>query len=199
MLAKFVPFILVALVAATPAFAGSQSEGMRQVNVSSDSAPGWTPTAEQEAQAVAAANVYFAAIDGGKYAEAYAMNSDLMKRQVPEEVFTELKRSFHDAAGSLKKRDFLKITWTKDSARAPEPGVYAAIDFAGQFDKVDRSCGYVVMYQKPDGGSFTVMADQNNFITNADAEKLSAGKSPADLDKIWAVMSSNCPNYPAAK
>jgi hypothetical protein len=93
------------------------------------------------------------------------------------------------------QRTILKVTWTKDPAAAPFPGVYAAIDIATHFVNVDRHCGYVVLCQRPSGGDFEVMRQESNFIDNTTAEKVERQQSRVALDKSWAALAGNCPNY----
>jgi hypothetical protein len=89
----------------------------------------------------------------------------------------------------------LKVTWTKDPAQAPLPGIYAAIDLAGQFANVDRDCGYIVLYQQPAGGDFAIMRRENNYLDNATARNIEEKQSKAEVEKIWGRLSRYCPNY----
>lgn len=196
---KSAAFLLLALLLPAAAMAADPGAGAPQVNVTRDSAAGWAPSAEAEALALAGANGYFAALDAEKYADAFAMMTDVMKQSVPEKVFIEAKRSFRIVAGPLKKREFLQVTWTKDSPKAPLPGIYAAIDVGSYFEKIDRHCGYIVMYQKAEGGAFSVMREEANFILNAQADDIVRKHSAAELGKIWDGLAKNCPNYQAEK
>jgi hypothetical protein len=53
---------------------------MGEINVTSDSSPGWIPTAEQRRRAVKTTQAYLDAIDDGRYAEAYGLQADALKR-----------------------------------------------------------------------------------------------------------------------
>jgi hypothetical protein len=55
-----------------------------------------------------------------------------------------------------------------------------------------------VLYQKSSEDRFLIMRQESNFIDNATAEKIEGQKSRLDLDKIWANLAVNCPNYSAA-
>ena len=92
----------------------------------------------------------------------------------------------------------MKITWTKDPANAPAPGVYAAVDLASRFDNIDRHCGYIVLYQNNASTPFLVVHQEDNYITNAHARQIAMKQSPQAVDEIWERLSKNCPNYPAA-
>jgi hypothetical protein len=166
--------------------------------VRSDSAPGWLPSEIQREESFKTATDYFSKPDEGRYDSAYAMMTDANKRYVPAERFIRENQDFRDRSGPLKERRFLKVTWGKDPTAASLRGIYAAIDLASQYANVDRHCGFVVLYQKSSEDSFLIMRQENNFIDNATAEKIEGQKSRADLDKIWANLAANCPNYNAA-
>ena len=176
---------------------GTSSNVSSEINVTKDSAPGWLPSESQRRDVIKSANDYLSELDEGRYDGAYALMSEVNKRGVPFERFVRESQSFHARSGPLKQRNFLKVTWTKDPAAAPLPGVYAAIDVASRYENVDRHCGYVVLYQKSGGESFQVMRQESNFIDNVTAQSIEQQKSRAELDKIWARLAANCPNYDA--
>jgi hypothetical protein len=91
----------------------------------------------------------------------------------------------------VAERRITTVTWTKNPAHAPVPGVYAALDLVSRFANIDRHCGYLVLYQAPSGGAFQIMRDENNYMDNAAA----AGKAPAEVDRVWAALSARCPGY----
>jgi Protein of unknown function (DUF4019) len=176
---------------------GTSSNTSSEISVTNDSVPGWLPSERQRRDVIKSANDYLSGLDEGRYDGAYVMMSELNKRGMPFEQFVRQSQSFHARSGSLKQRNFLKVTWTKDSAAAPLPGVYAAIDIASRYGNIDRHCGYVVLYQKSENDSFQVMRQESNFIDNVMAQKIEQQKSRAELDKIWARLAANCPNYDA--
>lgn len=167
----------------------------REVNVTSDSAPGWLPSRIQEEQVLKETSDYLSAIDQGQYERAYAMMAEVYRNSLSLVRFIQLNREFRERSGTLMQRNILKITWTKDPASGPFRGVYAAIDIATQFENVDRHCGFVILYQRASGGDFEIMRQESNFIDNATAAKLEREKTRADLDRVWATLSANCPNY----
>ncbi|MFT4254701.1 MAG: DUF4019 domain-containing protein [Caulobacter sp.] len=164
---------------------------IREVNVTTDSAPGWIPSAALEQSARSTVLAYLGDLDSGRYADAYAALDARNRQETPEEFSARLK-AFNRLAGPVRERRILKITWTKDPARAPAPGVYVAVDLAGWFANIDRHCGYVVLYQKPSGGGFTVMRSEEYLLDNATA----SGAVSAEAERAWAQISRNCPNYP---
>jgi hypothetical protein len=175
--------------------AKAESRAPREINVTPDSAPGWLPSIELGNSARDIAADYLGAMDQGRYADAYAFLSDL-NRQESFTAFSDRLRAFNARAGLVVERRPVKITWTKDPARAPVPGIYVAIDFVSSFQNIDRDCGYLVLYQPPVGGSFKVMREENNFLDNAAARAITQRQSKAEVEKTWAKLSANCPNYP---
>ena len=116
---------------------------------------------------------------------------------IPVTDFMKMSDQFRSRAGPLLERRLLKFTWLKDPAGAPFPGIYVAVDIATKFEKIDRHCGYIVLYQQPSGGSFQVMRAESNFIDNASAKKIQTTQSKLELDKAWTELSRYCPNFPS--
>ena len=165
----------------------------RVVNVTTDSEPGWVPSIEQEHEAIGMADAFFAALEKGDYSSAYQMMSDGQRALVPRDTFDRNSSDFRNMAGPVRVRTYTKVTWTKDSAAAPHPGIYVAIDLAAKYAKIDRYCGYIVLSQADPSMPFQVARTESNFITDSVAAN---AKSDAELDAAWEQLSSNCPNYP---
>ncbi len=166
----------------------------REINITSDSAPGWIPSAAQEEQVVQTTNNYFDAIDSEQYQRAYSMMNEMNRSAFTLQQFTRQNHTLHEQAGLLKQRKILKITWTKDPAAAAIPGIYAAVDIATHYANIDRHCGFVVLYQSPSSDNFEIMRQESNFITNATAEKIAHEQSPTALENSWKKLAENCPN-----
>jgi hypothetical protein len=166
-----------------------------EINVTADSSPGWTPTADQRQRAIKAVQVFLDAIESGRYAEAYELQAEVKKSDQTLVQFIRDAQKFRTLAGPLKFWRVLKVTWTKDPARAPSVGIYVVVDLAGQFANVDRDCGYLVLFRSPSGGGFAVMRRENNYLDNATAHKIEEKQSKAGLAKVWSQLSRYCPNY----
>ncbi len=177
------------------ALAEGQASGLpRQVFVTIDSAHGWSPSVELEQSASGTASRYLAAMDAGRYAEAYSLLAD-MNRQETFEAYSNRLSAFNATAGKVIERRIVRITWTKDPANAPTPGVYAAIDLASRFQNIDRHCGYLVLHQPSAGGDFKVMREESNFMNNEVARDIAKQHSAPDVEAAWAKLSAACPNY----
>jgi hypothetical protein len=169
------------------------------INITSDSAPGWLPSADQERTASKTAEDFLDALDNGRAADAYALMADANKSGQPFPAFATNVAKFNALAGAVKARQVIKITWTKDPANAPTPGVYAAIDLTSRYAEIDRHCGFLILYQAPDGDPFRVMRQESNFMGNAEARRLEHEKSRAAVDALWIELSAHCPNYPISE
>jgi DNA-binding protein Fis len=194
---------LLALLAATimpnTAEVPRMSTTPREINITTDSAQGWLPSQKLEHEVKKTVDRYFAAVDSGKPREAYEMMSGANKAILSFEEFERESNQFHALAGPLLRREVLKITWTKDPANAPYPGVYAAVDESAIFKGVERQCGYLIIYQNPASGELAVMRVENNFIDNLSAAKIAQTQSVSELNNMWAALSGNCPNFPPAR
>lgn len=152
------------------------------------------PTEAQEESAQEVALGYFEANDAGEFARSYALLTPEMKRMLSGAQHAAAGRAFRSDAGALVSRDIIKVTWTKDPANSPRPGVYAAIDVVTRYANIDRHCGYIIAYQAAEGEPFMVMRTQSTMLTNSVAEQVRA--SGQDVDAAWAQAARGaCPNY----
>jgi Protein of unknown function (DUF4019) len=178
-----------------PTLAQSDTKIPNEINVTRDSPPGWYPSPDLEQRAQTAAEKYLAKFDVGEFEDAYTMMAELFKVNASEAQFTQFGRHIVNSTGTILSRKFLKTTWTKDPAKGPLKGIFAAIDIASKYTNADRSCGYLIMYQAPGADVFKVMRIENNFMTNVTAEAITKSKSKKTLDELWSTSSANCPNY----
>jgi hypothetical protein len=73
-----------------------------EVNVTADSSPGWTPTAEQRHRALKTVQMFLDAVEGGRYIEAYGLQNELMKRNQTLPQFSQDAQKFSVMAGPVK-------------------------------------------------------------------------------------------------
>ena len=185
--------ICVALAALSPLPLAAQQP--RKVNITSDSAPGWLPSEAQERQLTDAVQRYLSAYDHGDFKTAYATMAPLNQQNIPFDQYAETGRQFNIRSGASVSHTLVKITWTKDPANAPFPGIYGAVDLSARYEHIDRDCDYVVLYQPAEGDDFRLMREESNVLDNTTAQSIEQTKSKAELDAIWAQLSANCPNY----
>jgi hypothetical protein len=149
----------------------------------------WQPSSDQIEQSRAAVDAYFTALEHNEPERAFAMMSAGTRAIETASAFSERARSFASISGALLERRFHRVTWYKDPADAPAPGVYVAFDMVAWFANIDRYCGYVIAYQAPTGGAFEIMRLEENYIDN----KTAGG---AGASAIWLQLAqSACPGW----
>lgn len=195
MKSTFLPAALALCLALTGAAVAQTAAPQRQINVTADSARGWSPTVALDAAADQAAQRYFSARDAGRFQEAYDLLTDANRALQSFEEFQTQSQTLRTSTGALLTRTFTQTTWTKDSPRAPAPGIYAAIDFTSRYAKADRECGYLILYQPPAGGAFQVMREERIVLDNETAARIARDRSPLEVVNLWGELSANCPNY----
>ncbi|MBL8517763.1 MAG: DUF4019 domain-containing protein [Betaproteobacteria bacterium] len=138
----------------------------------------WRPTPAQSQLVERQTYAFFAAKDGRKYQEAYALLSAAQKQTIPYERWSSLADDFNSKVGEVRRRTIKKVTWYKDPPNS-QPGVYAAADFSSEFDRAAAHCGYVVWSEQPDG-SFLLVREEQNFLDKASEAKL----KPVDRERF---------------
>ena len=162
-------------------------------NITSDSPAGWRPSHMQIESVSGAIAAYYTALDANHYPQVYAMMTEQNARLFTLAQFAESNNKFNQLSGQVISRSIVKVTWTKDPAAAPAPGVYAAVDIAGKYANIDRYCSYLIFYQKTADQEFKIMRTEANYIDNATAQNIEQKQSRATLNKLWADLSKHCP------
>jgi uncharacterized protein DUF4019 len=165
------------------------------VHLTPDSRSGWTPTAEQRTKVIDVLRTYLEAIDTLRFADAYQLLTDRQKRSESLAAFTASESAFRAESGAATRWRVLQVTWASDPVQSAGPGVYAAIDVSGRFENIDRHCGYVILYQGPDGGPFAILRREANYLPKPKPGAPEPPPSKAEMDRAWAALSRYCPNY----
>ena len=192
------PFAIALSLAASGAQALDQTAppiSARVVNVTNDSAPGWIPSEALESETNLVVQNYFKLFDKGDDQALWNLASPGLQSLTTYAKYRSDNKRVRADLGRLKRLAVLQVTWTKDPAAAPAPGIYVAIDVTGQFSKTKRHCGYLVLYKAAPADPFRLARIENNYITDASAKKIAAGKSSAEVARLWSELSANCPNY----
>ncbi|MCC7266882.1 MAG: DUF4019 domain-containing protein [Caulobacteraceae bacterium] len=163
--------------------------------VRTDSAPGWSPSAELQQKAASTAIAFLAAADTGHAKAAHGYFSPTYQQYESPKSYATRVAKFNSKAGRALERRLTHATWSKDPPSLPEPGVYVAFDLVSRFAKIDRHCGYIVLFQSSLGGDFQVVRVEETYMDNMTAKQLAAKKSQGAVDEAWAAGSSSCPNY----
>ena len=183
---------LLALVCAAPTQA---QDAPREVNVTQGSDPGWIPSEELEAEAMATWERYYALVATEDFAAAHAMLTEGFKAQYPLSTFEQDRIAAKATRGTLLSRNVTTVTWTKGGSAAPAPGIYVAIDATAQFENVDRFCGYTILYRAPDAEGFEVMRFEEVLLDNAAFDSIAKQNSELQALLVWRLVARSCPNY----
>jgi len=136
------------------------------------SAPSWQPTGLQKARVEELSKAYFAEKDAARYAEAWKRLGPGLRQQRTFEEWRDAMAAGAARAGTMQRRELKKVTIYR-SSQSGTPGTYAAVDFTGRFSNADTYCGYLVWSEQADGG-FLLMREEENYIYNATAARLTA-------------------------
>jgi hypothetical protein len=145
----------------------------RMLDAAAVQAPGWQPSEADQQAVLAATYAYFTARDRGRYPEAWSMLSDSMKQMSPIAQWQRSAADFNAAAGAVRARRVVEITWYNNPPDAPRPGVYAAADYSGEFDRLEFVCGYLMWQLQPDG-DFRLTREEQNLLDKATAKNLAS-------------------------
>ena len=135
---------------------------------------GWQPGPVDQARVLDFTARYFTDRDSGRYAEAWALLTPTMKEMTPFAEWQRQAAEFARGAGTIRRRTPVAVTWY-DSPAGVEPGLYAAVDFAGEAEKLLMLCGYVVWRRQQDG-SFQLVREEQNVIERASAPAMTPEK-----------------------
>jgi hypothetical protein len=123
-----------------------------------------------------------------RYDRAYAMLAPSMRAYLTPELFRDDAEKFTAQAGKPGEPEFTRFTWYRDPPDAPEPGLYAAVDFTGHYDDLALMCGYLMWHKLPDG-SFKVVREEQNFIDKNGAQQM-VPEQRRKLPEMFGCVSS---------
>jgi hypothetical protein len=145
----------------------------------------WTP-AEADSQLVAArTQEYLAQKDKGELAQAYTQFSKSMKATAHFDSWSRTTEGLNAKEGPVKARKILKVSWVKDPPGV-DPGFYAAVDYAGQFQNADYECGYVAWYRES-SGRLTIVREEEGYIDRKTAATMTPEAPRYALARIGCV------------
>ncbi len=168
--------------------------------VSDDSEAGFTPFGADEDEALALARNYLAALDEGRYDDAYAMQASAMDALASRGAWDALSRGFYDQAGALVSRRITAVTWTHYGEGSTNSGTFVALDLVGRFTRADRECTYLILFRPLAAEGLQthlqVLRIQNGFLLNAMAQKVAAQGGPEAVRRAWHAVARTYPHCP---
>jgi hypothetical protein len=161
------------------------SAGVLLLGVAAGAAPAAKPVAETSRSDPAArplidaTKAYLKDKQARRYDRAYAMIASSMRSYLTAELFRDTAERFLTDAGKPGDVQLTGFTWYRDPPDAPEPGLYAAVDFTAHFANLELMCGYLMWHQVADG-QFRIVREEQNFI-----DRQAAGQMvPEQRDKL---------------
>jgi hypothetical protein len=140
----------------------------------------WQPSTADQADARRIFETYYAHRDAGEFAAALAMFApDVISNS---ENWGAEMRGTNKKLGSGKRR-ITAITWYVNPEGAPHPGIYAAIDFVGEFPNTYVYCGYIALYRRG-AGSYAITREEQNIFSHGDGS--------ADPTQVAQMRASMC-------
>jgi hypothetical protein len=132
----------------------------------------WAATAADDADVRRFFDDYYARRDAGETDAALAM----FRPGVQEDAASWAVgvRDFNKQLGAGKRR-LVAVTWYVNPEAADRPGIYAALDFVGDYPSMHFYCGYIGLYRRGAGSYEIVREEQNVFERNEetpDAQQL---------------------------
>ena len=133
--------------------------------------PPWNPSDQQKSRAVETVSRYLAAIDGGRFREAYDFYSAGFKSMVPIEKFEAMEQNFRSTSGGDPVRTETRITRYKDPQNAPAPGVYAAFNITCKFKNINL-CEEIFILHEQANGTFILNRQERNIVDKENEQKI---------------------------
>lgn len=141
--------------------------------------PSWADSPADEQAVRQASDAFLDARDAGRFEEAYGFLGAVFRATESIETFTARTREFHRSAGRRLGRRLVAVTWYNNDLPGAPPGLYAAVDFVGEYEKLHFACGYLIWQLQADRSWRLVTANQ------AVATRAAAGDASAE--EIQAV------------
>lgn len=121
------------------------------------------PDAALQRRVTDASYAYFSDKDAGRYDAAYTRFAASVRTYLTLELYRSEAANFNITAGGKGERRIVRLTWERDPADAPTPGLYVAADFVSRFPNLRLHCGYLMWRQETDG-TFRIVREEQSFL-----------------------------------
>jgi hypothetical protein len=129
----------------------------------------YAPSEADAAEIQRLSRTYFAHLDNGDHAAAYAMQTKGMKAITPYKEWLKIVRDSADALGALQRRDQTKVTWYDNPPNAPAPGLYVAVDYVSAYRNASQHSEYLVWYRERTDRPFALTRHETTIVLDQDA------------------------------
>lgn len=141
----------------------------------------WKPSEADEADARRFVGAYFAKRDAGQMEAALAMFKPTVVKD--RRGWVEQMQHLNKKLGTGKRR-LTAVTWYVNPPSASQPGIFAAVDFVGEYPNAPVYCGYVALIRRA-AGTFEIIREQQNVVSLSDG--------PFNSTELAQMRSAMCP------
>jgi hypothetical protein len=145
--------------------------------------PSWAPSDADEDAVRAVSEAFLEARDSGRSDDAYRLLAPTFQATETLAAFTQRTRAHNSKAGRRIDRRLVALTWYHNNLPGAPPGLYAAVDFRGDYERLHFTCGYMIWQLQADRAWRLVTMNQA-MVSRADAPDASA----ADLAMLRREM-----------
>jgi hypothetical protein len=115
---------------------------------------------------------FFAEYDQGASDLAWQMFSPKTQQILTLSDWRDKRAVFLRAAGIPLSHDIDKVTWLRDPANAPYPGLYGVFDVSCRYTLLQMCAEVIVLYSEKEGAPFTVMRHDQYSVEAAAVQRL---------------------------
>lgn len=142
--------------------------------------PKWRPTPQQQ-HAILQLTVRYVGLKDGRDHEGVR---GLLAAALSFDEWLAGTEKFNQGSGKARFRTFEKVTWYNNHPKAHAPGIYAAVDFTGEFDNVGIYCGFVLWFQGQGQGTFQMLREEQNYISRQVQQGMTATELAAARKRV---------------
>ncbi|TXI50613.1 MAG: DUF4019 domain-containing protein [Lysobacter sp.] len=128
----------------------------------------YSPPAEEADRIQRLSAAYFEHLDGGEYAEAYALYTAELRAMIPFDAWRRDERRRRDAWGALRRRDRVAVTWYLDPPDSPRPGLYVAVDYVSDYAELAQHTEFLIWYRAKPGDAFELTRHEVNAVAKSE-------------------------------
>jgi hypothetical protein len=163
---------------------------MGEIRIAAGSEASWLPARDQLHKLEDALQAFLNDLDEGQYARAYARIEERPRALMPLERFTQRAQDFSKLSGTRKQQRIERITWAKDPPDAPASGVYAVVELASRFARIQHHCGFALLHQRDPASPFHIVRQEDFYLTDDQAQQMTTSQAP--VEQLWASLRQSC-------
>ena len=132
----------------------------------------------REAEAVKFANEWLDLVDQGNDVASFELLTSTFQRNLTANSWRQAIVGTNAKLGARISRKLRRVVWYDNSANAPLPGLYAAVEFDSVFENADQHFQYVVLHSQRDE-PFRVMRNETTFALKKSPKSSAVPANPS--------------------